>query len=86
MATLDGKPNAVEWKVAQSTDNLSVRQIECLILISRGFNLEEASRSMAISERTAKRYLDCAKARLGARSNAHAVMRAVSLGIISPES
>jgi len=66
--------------------SLSDRQVECLTLISRGLNLEEASRTMSVSERTAKRHLEGARSRLGARSNAHAVMRAVSLGILSPES
>jgi len=61
---------------------LSERQKECLRLLASGLNLTEASISMEITERTAKRYLEEARARLNARTTAHAVSRAICLGIL----
>jgi len=61
---------------------LSDRQKECLRLLASGLNLTEASISMEITERTAKRYLDEARSRLNAKTTAHAVSRAICLGIL----
>jgi len=61
---------------------LSDRHKECLRLLASGLNLAEASASMEITERTAKRYLDEARTRLNAKTTAHAVSRAICLGIL----
>lgn len=66
----------------RSRVSLSGRQIECLRLIAEGANLLEASVRMAVAERTAKRYLEEARLRLNARTNAHAVSRAIALGLV----
>lgn len=53
-----------------------------LRLIARGLTLEEVGRERGVSRETVRKTAKVARARLGARTNAHAVAIAVSLDLI----
>ncbi|HEY6863435.1 MAG TPA: LuxR family transcriptional regulator [Burkholderiales bacterium] len=62
---------------------LSRRERECLVLAARGKTAAEIGRSLEISERTVTFHLTNARRKLGTASSPHAVVRAVSLGLIA---
>jgi DNA-binding CsgD family transcriptional regulator len=62
---------------------LSRRERECLVLAARGQTAAEIGRSLEISERTVTFHLTNARKKLGTASSPHAVVRAVSLGLIA---
>jgi DNA-binding CsgD family transcriptional regulator len=62
---------------------LSRRERECLVLAARGKTAAEIGKSLAIAERTVTFHLTNARRKLGTASSPHAVVRAVSLGLIA---
>jgi DNA-binding CsgD family transcriptional regulator len=62
---------------------LSRRERECLVLAARGKTAAEIGKSLEISERTVTFHLTNARKKLGTASSPHAVVRAVSLGLIA---
>jgi DNA-binding CsgD family transcriptional regulator len=61
---------------------LSERQITCLQLIAEGRTSAEIGRRLGLSSRTVDHYVSHACARLGVRTRAQAVVRAIAMGII----
>lgn len=62
---------------------LSERERQCLVLAARGKTAAEIGKSLDISERTVTFHLTNARRKLGTASSPHAVVRAVSLGLIA---
>jgi DNA-binding CsgD family transcriptional regulator len=62
---------------------LSQRERQCLVLAARGKTAAEIGKSLEISERTVTFHLTNARKKLGTASSPHAVVRAVSLGLIA---
>jgi DNA-binding CsgD family transcriptional regulator len=62
---------------------LSRRERECLVLAARGKTAAEIGKSLDIAERTVTFHLTNAHKKLGTASSPHAVVRAVSLGLIA---
>ena len=62
---------------------LSERERQCLVLAARGKTAAEIGKSLDISERTVTFHLTTARRKLGTASSPHAVVRAVSLGLIA---
>jgi len=71
-------------KTVQELPKLSLRQMETLIYIAKGFTNQEVADMLGISVDTVKDYLKTIYARLSVSSRAEAVSLAVSLGIIKP--
>ena len=63
---------------------LTQREIECLALIGSGMSDREIGESLGIATGTAHEHFENAKRKIKAKSRAHAVALAVSLGIIAP--
>jgi DNA-binding CsgD family transcriptional regulator len=62
---------------------LSQRERQCLVLAARGKTAAEIGKSLEISERTVTFHLTNARKKLRTASSPHAVVRAVSLGLIA---
>jgi DNA-binding CsgD family transcriptional regulator len=62
---------------------LSERERECLVLAARGKTAAEIGKSLSIAERTVTFHLGNARRKLGTASSPHALVRAVSLGLIA---
>ncbi len=62
---------------------LSMREKDCLRWRAMGKSDWEISQILAISERTVKFHLECARAKLGATNTLHAVARAMSQGLVA---
>jgi DNA-binding CsgD family transcriptional regulator len=62
---------------------LSQRERQCLVLAARGKTAAEIGKSLQIAERTVVFHLANARKKLGTASSPHAVVRAVSLGLIA---
>jgi DNA-binding CsgD family transcriptional regulator len=62
---------------------LSERERQCLVLAARGKTAAEIGKSLDIAERTVTFHLTNARKKLGTASSPHAVVRAVSLGLIA---
>jgi DNA-binding CsgD family transcriptional regulator len=63
---------------------LSPRQRECLSRIAGGQTTNEIAAALGLSPRTVDNYVQHTFARLGVRSRAHAVARAMELQILVP--
>ena len=63
--------------------NLSVREKDCLRWRAMGKSDWEISQILAISERTVKFHLECARTKLGAVNTTHAVASAISRGLMA---
>ena len=61
---------------------LSARQLECLTRISSGETSAEIAAALSLSVRTVDHYVGGACAKLGVRSRAHAVAKAITLDLI----
>lgn len=73
---------------AEGLDNdagarLSMREKDCLRWRAMGKSDWEISQILAISERTVKFHLECARSKLGATNTVHAVARAMSQGLVA---
>jgi DNA-binding CsgD family transcriptional regulator len=62
---------------------LSMREKDCLRWRAMGKSDWEISQILAISERTVKFHLECARSKLGATNTLHAVARAMSNGLVA---
>lgn len=62
---------------------LSTRERECLVLAASGKTAVEIGKLLSITERTVGFHLGNARQKLGTESSQHAVIRAVSLGLIA---
>jgi len=71
-------------KTVQELPKLSLRQMETLIYIAKGFTNQEVANMLGISVDTVKDYLKTIYTRLNVSTRAEAVSLAVSLGIIKP--
>ena len=63
---------------------LSLRQQECLARISGGESSAEIAAALGLSRRTVDHYVGAACARLGVRTRAQAVAKAITLNLIPP--
>jgi DNA-binding CsgD family transcriptional regulator len=63
---------------------LSPRQRECLLWASLGLSTKQIAARLKLSEPVIHEYLGAAKRKLGCATRAHAVARAVKLGLIKP--
>lgn len=63
---------------------LSSRECECLRWVAAGFASKEIAEKMKLSERTVNLHIGNAMGKLGARSRAQAVARAMALGVLQP--
>jgi DNA-binding CsgD family transcriptional regulator len=63
---------------------LSPRQRECLLWASLGLSTKQIAARLTLSEPVVHEYLGAAKRKLGCATRAHAVARAVTLGLIRP--
>jgi DNA-binding CsgD family transcriptional regulator len=63
---------------------LSPRQRECLLWTSLGLSTKQIAARLTLSEPVVNEYLNTAKRKLGCATRAHAVARAVTLGLIKP--
>jgi DNA-binding CsgD family transcriptional regulator len=63
---------------------LSPRQRECLLWASRGLSGKQIAERIKLSEPVVHEYLGAAKRKLGCTTRAHAVARAMRLGLIEP--
>jgi DNA-binding CsgD family transcriptional regulator len=63
---------------------LSPRQRECLLWASLGLSTKQIAARLELSEPVVNEYLGAAKRKLGCATRAHAVARAVTLGLIEP--
>jgi DNA-binding CsgD family transcriptional regulator len=62
---------------------LSAREKDCLRWRAMGKSDWEISQILAISERTVKFHLECARSKLGASNTVHAVARAMTHGLVA---
>jgi DNA-binding CsgD family transcriptional regulator len=67
-----------------STFELSPRQRECLLWASLGLSTKQIAARLELSQPVVNEYLGLAKRKLGCATRAHAVARAVTLGLIEP--
>jgi DNA-binding CsgD family transcriptional regulator len=65
----------------EGTD-LTMSEVRVLRLLARGLTLGEAAGELGISRETARSQVKVARARLGARNQAHAIAIAVSAELI----
>jgi DNA-binding CsgD family transcriptional regulator len=63
---------------------LSPRQRECLLWASRGLSTKQIADRLTLSDPVVNEYLCTAKRKLNCATRAHAVARAVLLGLIEP--
>ena len=63
---------------------LSPRQRECLLWASLGLSTKQIAGKLRLSDAVVNEYLSAAKRKLGCATRAHAVARAVKLGLIKP--
>ena len=78
LTTIDGEQRDV------SDVRLSPRQRECLLWASRGLSGKQIAERINLSEPVVHEYLGAAKRKLGCATRAHAVARAMRLGLIEP--
>jgi len=70
-------PQAVEYQ------QLSPRERDVLLFLSKGMNRANVAERLKISEHTLRVYVDAARRKLGAQNTTHAVARALKLGLIA---
>jgi len=63
---------------------LTPREREVLLWAAKGKTGWEIGQILRLSERTVTYHVENARAKLGASSRAHAVVKAVTLGLIAP--
>jgi DNA-binding CsgD family transcriptional regulator len=63
---------------------LTPRQVGCLSLIAQGKTSIEIAQELGLTRRTVDHYVGDACARLGVRSRAHAVAKAIAQELIPP--
>jgi AraC-like DNA-binding protein/DNA-binding CsgD family transcriptional regulator len=78
LSALDDKP------IEPSRIALSPRQRECLLWASHGLSTKQIAERLTLSEPVVHEYLSAAKRKLGCATRAHAVARAIKLGLIRP--
>ncbi len=64
--------------------SLSPRERECLLWAAEGKTVWETAQILSLSQSTVRHYLETARQKLSAVSNAHAVAKALSSGLLSP--
>ncbi len=64
---------------------LAPREIECLRWAAAGKSVGDTATILSISERVVRGYIDTARHKLNALNVAHAVSRAIGLGLIAPD-
>jgi DNA-binding CsgD family transcriptional regulator len=72
------------YKPLDTEIKLAPREAECLRWAAAGKTVQDIATILSISERVTRGYLDTARHKLNALNVAHAVGRAVSLGLIAP--
>jgi DNA-binding CsgD family transcriptional regulator len=73
------------YRAKKSEVKLAPREAECLRWAAAGKTVPDIAVILSISERVTRGYLDTARHKLNASNVAHAVGRAVSLGLIAPD-
>lgn len=80
MHTTSSEPNSILGSAANPT--LSDRECEALALLARGARNREVAQQMGIETSTVETHIANAIAKLGARTRAEAISRALRRGII----
>lgn len=71
-----------KWTESSKAAKVSVRELEILILHSEGKSNEEIAESLDIKYQTVKNMLHSLNRKLDARTNAQALMKAISEGLV----
>jgi DNA-binding NarL/FixJ family response regulator len=82
LAALLPQEERIDPAVKAPTESLTHRELEVLQLMARGFTNRQIARQLRISEHTVKFHAGAVLGKLGARSRAEAVARAIGLGWI----
>jgi len=69
---------------AQNGDRVSPREREIVMLLAAGLSGEQIARRLGLSPETVRTHIRNAMGRLGARTRAHLMMKAMQGGILSP--
>lgn len=72
-------------RAPQPAQALSPRELETLTLIAMGYSRAQVAETLAISEHTLRAYIESARFKLGALNTTHAVVRALTRGLIVAE-
>lgn len=83
IATL--RQNGIDRIAPVGDVHLSYRQRQSLTLYAQGCNYEEIGTTMGISSDTVKNHLEKARVAFGARNTVHAVVKALTMGLIDPD-
>ncbi len=62
----------------------SPRELECILLLVKGYTDEEIGEQLAIAHATVRFHLDSARRKTNARSRTHLAALAVALGVAWP--
>jgi len=62
--------------------NLSPREVDAMTLLAIGYSRAQVAETLSISEHTLRVYIESARFKLGALNTTHAVVRALSRGLI----
>jgi|GEM_PF-2462222 len=68
---------------ARGDATLSHRQAQCLALLAQGYRVQEIADNLSLSRSAVEQYMRAARDRLGARTRAEAVARALRLGLLA---
>jgi DNA-binding CsgD family transcriptional regulator len=71
--------------VAQTTVNLTDREIDVLRLLAAGRSPKQVARLLYLSERTVRHQMETARRRLDSPTMLAAMVRAQSLGLLDPD-
>ena len=74
---------SLQTKKIPQFKELSPRERDVLLFLSKGMNRANVADRLKISEHTLRVYVDAARRKLGASNTTHAVARALKLGLIS---
>ena len=72
-------------RAPQLAQALSPRELETLTLIAMGYNRAQVAETLAISEHTLRAYIERARFKQRAHNTTHAVVRALTRGLIVAE-
>jgi DNA-binding CsgD family transcriptional regulator len=75
---LDFEPD----RTPEPAQALSPREVDAMTLLAIGYNRAQVAESLSISEHTLRVYIESARFKLGAMNTTHAVVRALSRGLI----
>ncbi|WP_170385858.1 helix-turn-helix transcriptional regulator [Ruegeria atlantica] len=66
----------------EASRGLSPREVDAMTLLALGYSRAQVAHSLSISEHTLRVYIEGARAKLGAQNTTHAIVTALSRGLI----